>query len=83
LGANFNADILFCGSDLQHGSTGTPNGGIIILRMDVSFHFISTPRIHDFKDRLLYMNNFDLTTINLHLGIAIIRPNPPLLLSIH
>jgi hypothetical protein len=42
-GANFDADVLFGRSDLQHVTTGTLNGGLMILRMNVSFHFISTP----------------------------------------
>ena len=42
-GANFDADVLFSRSDFQHITTGALNGGLMVLRMNVSFHFISTP----------------------------------------
>lgn len=41
--ADLNPDIGSGGSDLQNVATGTPNGGFLILWMNVSFHFISTP----------------------------------------
>ena len=42
-GTNLNSDILSGGSDLQGVTTGAPNGGFVIVWMNVSFHFISTP----------------------------------------
>ena len=41
--ADLHPDVLSGGSDLQDVTTGAPNGGFMILRMNVSFHFISTP----------------------------------------
>ena len=40
---NLNPDILSGGSCLQKVTTGAPNGSFMILWMNVSFHFISTP----------------------------------------
>jgi hypothetical protein len=42
-GANLDADVCFGRSDFQHVATGALNGGLMILRMNLAFHFISTP----------------------------------------
>ena len=42
-GANLDADVLLGRSDFQDVATGALNGGLVVLRMNVCFHFISTP----------------------------------------
>jgi hypothetical protein len=43
LGANFDADVLFGGSDLDGVAAGTLDGRGLIIRMDVCFHFYFNP----------------------------------------
>jgi hypothetical protein len=42
-GANFDPDILLGGPGLEYVAAGTSNTGFMIIWMDLSFHFISTP----------------------------------------
>jgi hypothetical protein len=64
-GTNLNSDILSGGSDLQGVTTGAPNGGFMILWMNVSFHFISTPIKKFLENLFIYTNVFVFATPNL------------------
>ena len=41
LGANFNADVLLCGTRLECVSACTHDGHVVIVGMDSFFHFVS------------------------------------------
>lgn len=44
-GTNFYADILLCGSHMKCVAADALNGGIVIIRMDVGFHFSFNPPV--------------------------------------